>query len=79
MTRSDLHEIVETLPDSSVDGATVLLRALSEGRLDPDQAWFWTPEWLSGELEADREARSDPGPIFENLEQFRSAMRGLRS
>ncbi|HEY7123945.1 MAG TPA: AbrB/MazE/SpoVT family DNA-binding domain-containing protein [Ktedonobacterales bacterium] len=25
------------------------------GTIDPDQAWFWTPEWQEGERQADRE------------------------
>jgi antitoxin PrlF len=26
---------------------------ISAGRIDPDQAWFWTPEWQAKEREAD--------------------------
>ena len=30
--------------------------------IDPDQAWFWTPEWQGGEREADEEiAREGKG------------------
>lgn len=79
MTKTELHELVEGLPDDTIDGAAVLLRSLSERRIDPDQAWFWTLDWLSGELEADREARADPGVIYEDAESFRAALHAARS
>jgi hypothetical protein len=43
MTKADLHELVERLPDEAVDGAAILLREVTDGRIDPDQAWFWSP------------------------------------
>lgn len=79
MTTTEPHELVEGLPDDAIDGAAVLLRSLSERRIDPDQAWFWTLDWLSGELEADREARADPGVIYEDAESFRAALHAARS
>ena len=45
--------MVDELPENAVDGAGVLLRGIIEGRLDPDQAWFWTPEWQRKEHEAE--------------------------
>jgi hypothetical protein len=56
----------------------VLLRSLSNGRIDPEQAWFWTPDWLSGELEADREAAADPGDVYEDADAFKAALRASR-
>ena len=53
MTRAELHKMVDELPENAVDGAGVLLRGIIEGRLDPDQAWFWTPEWQRKEHEAE--------------------------
>lgn len=41
---------------------------------DPDQAWFWTPEWQAGELEAEIEHRTSPGTIYLNDEDFRTAL-----
>lgn len=80
MTKTELHELVDGLPDDSLDGAAVLLRSLAERRIDPDQAWFWTLDWLSGELEADREARSDdPGVVYEDAESFKAALHATRS
>ena len=80
MTKTELHELVDGLPDDSLDGAAVLLRSLTERRIDPDQAWFWTLDWLSGELEADREARSDdPGVVYEDAESFKAALHATRS
>lgn len=73
MTKTELHELVEGLPDDTLDGA-VLLRSLSERRIDPDPTWFWTLDWLSGELEADREARTDTSVIYEDAESFKAAL-----
>ena len=33
----------------------VVARAQTEREIPPDQRWFWDPEWLTGELEADRD------------------------
>lgn len=45
MTKAELHELVDRLPDGAVDGPAVLLGEISAGRIDPEQAWFWTREW----------------------------------
>jgi hypothetical protein len=78
MTKSDLHELVDRLPDDAVDGAAMLLEELADGRIDPDQAWFWSREWLPGELEAEREAESQPGEVYEDVEAFKAALRAAR-
>jgi hypothetical protein len=78
MTKTELHELVEHLPENTLDGAAVLLRSLSSGRIDPDQAWFWTADWLSGELEADREARTEPGAVYEDADAFKAALHSAR-
>jgi hypothetical protein len=78
MTKTELHELVEHLPENTLDGAAVLLRSLSSGRIDPDQAWFWTADWLAGELEADREARAEPGTVYEDADAFKAALQVAR-
>ena len=30
----------------------MLLRAIVKGPIDPNQAWFWTPEWQAKEQQA---------------------------
>jgi hypothetical protein len=77
MTKTELHELVESLPEGALEGAGVLLRSLTNGNIDPDQAWFWTSEWLAGELEADREAESDPGEVYDDAEAFKAALQAL--
>jgi hypothetical protein len=79
MTKTELHELVEGLPENTLDGAAVLLRSLSDGRIDPDQTWFWTPDWLAGELEADREGKTDPGEVYEDADAFKAALHAARS
>lgn len=40
MTKAELHELVDRLPDQAVDGAAILLGEISDGRIDPEQAGF---------------------------------------
>lgn len=37
---------------------------------DPDQAWFWTEEWLAGEREADADAAEGRLHRYEDPEDF---------
>ena len=53
MTKAGLHELVDRLPEAAVDGAAILLGEIGDGRIDPEQAWFWTREWQTREREAD--------------------------
>jgi len=59
MTKADLHQLVDHLPDNAVDGAAILLREVTDGRIDPEQAWFWTREWQQREREADKDLATD--------------------
>jgi hypothetical protein len=38
MTKSDLHRLVDELPDEAVDGAVVDLQAIQRRQIDPDRA-----------------------------------------
>ncbi len=46
----------------------ILLRPA--GKIDPEQAWFWTPEWQEGERQADREIASGQGKVYYSDEEF---------
>lgn len=74
MTRADLHQLVDHLPDEAVDGAAILLGEISDGRIDPEQAWFWTREWQGREREADRDLAAGRATRFESDEQFLAAL-----
>ncbi len=37
------------------------------------------PDWLAGELEADREAKTDPGEVYEDADAFKAALHVVRS
>ena len=56
------------------DGAHVALEVTDAGVLirviDPDQAWFWTPEWQEGEREADAEIAAGNLMRFDSDEEF---------
>jgi hypothetical protein len=79
MTKTKLHELVDSLPDDMLNGAAVLLRSLTERRVDADQAGFWTLDWLYGELEADREAQNGPGVAYHDAVSFKAALHTARS
>lgn len=38
--------------------------------IDPDQAWFWKPEWLAEELNAENELRAGEFEEFDNIDDF---------
>jgi hypothetical protein len=74
VTRAELHKMVDELPETAVEGAAVPLRGIIDGPIDPDQSWFWTPEWQRKEhgAEADRSAGS--ADRFDSDEQFLGAL-----
>ncbi len=78
MTKADLHKLVDELPDNAVDGAGVLLRGIIKGPIDPDQAWFWTPEWQAKEQEADADKAAGRVERFESDEAFMAALEERR-
>lgn len=40
-------------------------------KVPADQAWFWTPEWQAGELEASAQiARGDLSDVFESADEM---------
>jgi hypothetical protein len=70
VTKPELHKLVDELPDSAVDGAGVLLHGIIGRRIDPDQAWFWTPEWQAKEREAAADIAAGRGVFFGSHEEF---------
>jgi hypothetical protein len=74
MTKAELHQLVDRLPDGAVDGAAILLGEISAGRIDPEQAWFWTREWQAKEREADDDLAVGRATRYENDEDFLAAL-----
>jgi hypothetical protein len=70
VTKAELHELIDALPEGSLDGAAVLLRGIIQGPIDPDQAWFWTPAWQAGEREADEQLASGQGVVHHSTEEL---------
>jgi antitoxin PrlF len=79
VTRADLHKLVDELPDDAVEDAGVLLRRIIMGPSAPDQAWFWTPEWLAGEREADAERAEGAGRAFRSTDEFMAHLESVRA
>jgi hypothetical protein len=76
VTKADLHDLVDRLPDGAVDGAVILLEEITDDRIDPEQAWFWTQEWQQREREADEDLAAGRVTRFENDEDFLAALDG---
>jgi hypothetical protein len=74
VTRAELHKMIDELPDNAVDGAGVLLRGIINGPLDPDQAWFWTPDWQRKEHEADADKAAGKADRFDSDDDFLAAL-----
>jgi hypothetical protein len=45
------------------------------GKIDPDQAWFWTPEWQAKEREADEDYAAGRFTTHYSDEEFLAALR----
>jgi antitoxin PrlF len=74
VTKAELHKLIDELPDTAVEGAGVLLRGIIKGPIDPDQAWFWTPEWQAGEREADADIAAGRETRYHSDEEFLAAL-----
>jgi hypothetical protein len=74
VTKADLHQLVDRLPEQAVDGAAILLEEITDGRIDPEQAWFWTREWQAREREADDDLTTGRTTRFENDDEFLAAL-----
>jgi hypothetical protein len=66
--------MVDRLLGQAVDRAATLLREMSDGRIDPAQAWFWTHEWQQREREADEDLAASRTMRYEGDEQFLAAL-----
>jgi hypothetical protein len=73
MTKAELHELVDRLPEQAVPGAAILLEEITDGRIDPEQAWFWTREWQEKEREADEDLAAERGTRYESDEDLLAA------
>lgn len=80
----DVSCLVDVLPDHVVQRVKrgvplVCVLIADEERLelreiDPDQVWFWTPEWQEGERQVDAEIAEGRGTIYCSGEEFLAAL-----
>lgn len=47
---------------------------MTDGRIDAEQAWFWTGEWQRREREADEDLLAGRVTRYESDEQFLAAL-----
>ena len=57
------------------DDGTVTVRGFVS--IPTDQAWFFTPEWLAGEQEADKEIAAGRGTVHESADAMFAHLDGL--
>jgi hypothetical protein len=74
MTKAELHQLVDRLPEGAVDGAAIILGEISDGRIDPEQAWYWTREWQAKEREADDDRTAGRVSHYATDEDFLKAL-----
>jgi hypothetical protein len=74
MTKAELHQLVDRLPEGAVDGAAIILGEISDGRIDPEQAWYWTCEWQAKEREADDDRAAGRVSRYETDVDFLTAL-----
>jgi hypothetical protein len=62
-------------PDDLVRAWVAALRQAAAGEaIDPDQAWFWTPEWQAKEREADADLAAGNFTRYDSDEEFLRAL-----
>lgn len=74
MTKTELHELVDALPNESLPAAAILLRRAQDPVIAQLDAAPYDDEELSeGDLQAIRQARSEPGLPWSQVEAELSA------
>ncbi len=76
-TDVDIRTLPMVSPDD--DEETFWRKAAAFGfqrpeQIDPDQAWFWTRSWITGEIEVEIEIAEGRGTIYYSTEEFLAAL-----
>jgi len=74
----------ETTDPTTLDDAAFWKLAASWGfvrpaAIDPDQAWFWTRKWITGEIEASRDIAAGRTTFYASSEEFLASLEELSS
>ena len=70
MTKAELHELVDRLPEGAVDGAANLLGKITDGKIDPQQSWFWTREWQAKSGRPEEEDAASRATSYESDDEL---------
>ena len=77
MTQAALIEQIDvrlsTLPPAKLVVVLDFVSYLAER--DPDQAWFWTPEWQAGERQADEDLRTGNYEDFDTMDDLIASLK----
>lgn len=69
--RAELHLAPGQPVEIVVHDGGVLIRPID---IDPEQAWFWTPEWQAKEREADRDYAAGRFTRYYSTEEFLASL-----
>jgi hypothetical protein len=50
------------------------LEEITDGRIEPEQAWFWTREWQAKEREADDDVAAGRGATYASDDELPAAL-----
>ena len=77
MTQAALIEQIDarlgTLPPAKLVVVLDFVSYLAER--DPDQAWFWSPEWQAGERQADEDLRTGNYEDFDTMDDLIASLK----
>ena len=60
--------------DLSSSWIEAVARYAQDHEIDPEQAWFWTPEWQAREREANADIAAGRGTFYDSAEAFLGAL-----
>jgi len=67
---SDLGITREVRPDGTDAYYAIHPTSKERVEIDPDQIWFWTPEWQAGERQVDEDLQSGNYEEFDDIKEF---------
>ena len=74
---SAVHKPQPTITDEEYEALLARAAAFGYHKPDPvppDQTWFWTPEWLAGEIEASEDIAAGRVNRYMSTEEFLASL-----
>lgn len=74
MTKTDLHRLVDELPEDAVEGTSLFIQRVLLRQLDPSQSWVWTEEWRAKLSASLADLQAGRAQHYESVEAFLQAL-----